>query len=171
MRLLSNHVAIGVVVLTVMFLAPVGLGSGTTRARSGFLGAARADGDSEAKKSDDTGDGTGNGEEAKEKPAKPRVSVDASDTVYGNSKVFSTPAEVDVDKVYAKISEYREISEKSIATSDPQHAILLAKASRKFNCAIRKAAKVGGYDLIAKKGTVKGLESVTDLTVDVIERL
>lgn len=117
----------------------------------------------------DTPKDSGKSDADKGKQEKP--TVEATDTLYGNSAVFSKPSEVDVDMVFEKIDEYRQIKDKGIETSDPQHAILLGKASRKFNCAVKKAAKAGRYDLVAKKGTVHGLADVPDLTSDVIDRL
>lgn len=103
-----------------------------------------------------------------EKPAK---SVDASDVYLGDAKKWEKAAEVDADKVYAKIDEYKEIVDGGLKPGDAKYELLMAKASKRFHCAIKKAAKDGGYDLVAKRGTVKNAGVVPDLTADAIAKL
>lgn len=102
---------------------------------------------------------------------KPKKSVDPADVYVGDARKWDKPAEVDADAVYAKIDEYKEIVEKGLKADDPKYEILLAKASKRFSCAVKKAAKDGGYDLVAKIGSVKGVESVPNITDDAIAKL
>jgi Skp family chaperone for outer membrane proteins len=110
--------------------------------------------------------------EAEKKEAeKPKKAVDSADVYYGDSRAWAKPAEVDPDQVYAKIDEYKEILEKGLKPGDAKYELLLCKASKRFTCAVKKAAKDGTYDLVAKSGAVKGVEEVPDLTADVIAKL
>ena len=102
---------------------------------------------------------------------KEKKSVDAADVYYGDARKWDTPAEVDPDKVYAQIDEYKEILEKGLKPDDPKYEILMCKASKRFSCAVKKTAKELGYDLVAKIGAVKGVASVPDITSDVIAKL
>jgi Skp family chaperone for outer membrane proteins len=47
----------------------------------------------------------------------------------------------------------------------------MEKASRRFTGAVRKAARAGRYDLVAKLGSVENVADVPDITQDVIDRL
>jgi hypothetical protein len=108
---------------------------------------------------------------AGEEAEKPKKSVDAVDVYLGDARKWDKPAEVDADKVYAKIDEYKEIVEKGLKPNDPKYEILMSKASKRFTCAVKKAAKDGGYDLVARIGSVKGVDSVPDITSDAIAKL
>lgn len=103
--------------------------------------------------------------------AEPEKSVDADRLYFGNAKNWSKPAEVDVDAVFAEIEEYKAIVEKGLTVEDPKYSILMAKASRKFSDAVSKAAKTGGYDLVAGIGAVKGVSDVPVITADVVSEL
>jgi len=109
--------------------------------------------------------------EEKKEPEKPKKSVAADAVYFGDSREWSKPAEVDPDQVYAKIDEYKEILDKGLKAGDPKYELLMCKASKRFTCAVKKAAKEGTYDLVAKLGAVKGVDSVPDITSDVIAKL
>ena len=98
-------------------------------------------------------------------------SVAAADVYVGDARDWSKPAEVDADQIYAKIDEYKEILEKGLKPGDAKYDLLMCKASKRFTCAVKKAAKDGSYDLVAKVGAVKGVDSVPDVTSDVIAKL
>ena len=102
---------------------------------------------------------------------KPAKSVDASDVYLGDAKKWEKAAVVDADKVYAKIDEYKEIVDNGLKPGDAKYELLLAKASKRFHCAIKKAAKDGGYDLVARSGSVKNAGAVPDITADAIAKL
>jgi hypothetical protein len=104
-------------------------------------------------------------------PEKPKKSVDPADVYYGDATKWEKPAEVDADKVYANIDEYKEIIDKGLKPGDAKYEILMCKASKKFSKAVKKTAKDAGYDLVARKGSVKGVESVPDITSDVVSNL
>jgi hypothetical protein len=108
---------------------------------------------------------------AGDEPEKPKKSVDAADVYFGDARKWDKPAEVDADQVYAKIDEYKEILDKGLKPDDPKYEILMSKASKRFACAVKKAAKDGGYDLVARIGAVKGVDSVPDITSDAIAKL
>jgi hypothetical protein len=102
---------------------------------------------------------------------KPKKSVDPADVYFGDAAKWEKPAEVDPDKVYAKIEEYKEIVDQGLKPGDAKYEILMCKASKRFTKAVKKAAKDGTYDLAAKKGSVKGVDSVPEITDDVIADL
>jgi hypothetical protein len=102
---------------------------------------------------------------------KPKKSVDAASVYVGDAAKWEKPAEVDADKIYAKIDEYKEIVDKGLKPDDPKYELLMCKASKRFRCALKKAAKDGSYDLVAKIGAVKGVSGVPDITSTAIEKL
>lgn len=108
---------------------------------------------------------------ASEETEKAKRSVDAASVYVGDARKWEKPAEVDADLVYAKIDEYKEIVDKGLKPGDPKYELLISKASRRFMCAVKKTAKDGGYDLVARRGSVKGADSVSDITSDVIANL
>ncbi len=100
-----------------------------------------------------------------------KKNVNAADVYYGDAKNWQKPAEVDADQVYGKIDEYKEIVDGGLKPGDAKYEILMAKASKRFTAAVKKTAKDGGYDLVARLGGVKGVESVPNVTADVIANL
>lgn len=101
-----------------------------------------------------------------------KATVDKKKVYYGDAESFSKPAEIEINKVFARIPEYAEAKKK--AEDDPEYYILLEKANDKFQKAVKKAAADGGYDLVAEKGAVKPAkkkQAVPDITEDVIEAL
>ena len=112
------------------------------------------------------------GDEATPKETeKSKKSVDKADVYVGDAAKWDKPAEVDADKIYAKIEEYREIVDGKLKPDDPKYELLMCKASKRFRCAVKKAAKNGSYDLVAKIGAVKGVSEVPDITSNAIEKL
>lgn len=108
------------------------------------------------------------GETEKEAPKK---SVDAAAVYFGDPKEWEKPAAVDADAVYAEIEEYRQVRDEKLEESDARYAVLMTKANKRFRAAVRKAAKDGGYDLVAKVGAVQGVDSVPTITAKVVENL
>ena len=108
-----------------------------------------------------------------DEPAKKekKPSVDASAVYFGNASNFHKPAEVDTNAVWAEIPEYKKILEDDLEAGSARYELLMEKASRRFTDAIRKAARAGKYDLVARSGSVKNVADVPDLTQDVIDRL
>lgn len=101
----------------------------------------------------------------------PRKTVDADAVFFGDAREWSKPAEVDADAVYAQIEEYKRIVEEKIDPSDPKYGVLMSKARKRFLAAVRTVAKDGGYDLVARLGSVQGVAGVPNLTQDVIGKL
>ena len=110
-------------------------------------------------------------EPAKQEKKKPRPTVDAAAVYFGNAGNFHKPAEVDTNRVWAEIPEYKKLLEDELEPGSAQYEVLLEKASRRFTTAVRKAARAGGYDLVARSGSVKNVKDVPDLTQSVIDRL
>lgn len=108
-------------------------------------------------------------EPAPEKTEKP--SVDSTDVYYGNASNFRKPAEVDANAVYAEIAEYKKIVADDIEPGSPEYELLMTRASKRFQDALRKVARSGGYDLVARSGSVRNAADVPDVTQDVIGQL
>lgn len=115
--------------------------------------------------------GLGDAGAGEEKAPEVKKSVDAADVYYGDAREWSKPAEVDAALVYAEIEEYKQIQDEKLEASDARYGVLMSKATKKFKCAVRKAAKDGEYDLVAKIGAVKGVDSVPTITAAVIGKL
>jgi hypothetical protein len=108
-------------------------------------------------------------EPVKKEAEKP--SVDAADVYLGNAANFRKPAEVDANAVYAEIPSYKKILEDDVEPGSARYELLMTKASRRFKSALRKVARAGGYDLVARLGSVKNAPDVPDITQDVIDHL
>lgn len=105
-------------------------------------------------------------------PAEKAKSSVAPENVYlGNAANFTKPAEVDADAVYAEIAEYKRVRDESIQPGTAEYDLLMSKASRRFYKALRQAQKDGGYDLVARSGSVTSPDAVPDVTADVIAAL
>ena len=100
---------------------------------------------------------------------------DPSKVYFGHCKLFQRPAEVDADRVYARISEYQEILRRGLTAKDPQYHLLMKKATQRFTEAVKKMAKAKKHDLEAQTGSVrkarKKAKDVPDRTQDVIQKL
>src|SRR5262245_13803362 len=131
----------------------------------GFLAASAAPGSGVAY--------AGDGDEKKDDndKDKPKKSVDADDVYVGDAKKWDKPAEVDADKIYAKIDEYKQIVDGGLKPGDAKYEIRMSMASKRFCAALKKTAKDAGYDLVAKLGAVKGVATPPDVTATAIANL
>ena len=79
---------------------------------------------------------------------------------------------VDVDAVYARIPEYRQILEKNLDSTSPRYLFLLRGASERFRKALSTCSRRRGYDLIGGLGSIeiKG-KKVPDITSLVMKAL
>jgi hypothetical protein len=102
---------------------------------------------------------------------KPKKHVEADAVYFGDAAEWKKPAVVDADAVFREIDEYKQILEEKLESSDPKYGVLMSKASRRFSAAVRAAAKEGEYDLVARVGSVHGVDSVPVITQDVIRKL
>lgn len=109
--------------------------------------------------------------EEKETPEAKKPRVDADAVYYGRTTGFKSPAEVDVDAVYAAIPEYRKLLEKELEPEDAEYVLLMTKASRRFKKAVRAAARALQHDLVARIGSVENVDDVPDISQEVIDRL
>jgi len=100
---------------------------------------------------------------------------DPSKVYYGNSRLFQRPAVIDCDKVYAHISEYKEIVRRGLTAKSPRYHLLMKKATERFSAAVKKMAKAKSHDLVALAGTVtkakEKAKDIPDRTQDVIRLL
>ena len=103
---------------------------------------------------------------------KPKVEIDEADIYLGDSSSFKKPAVVDVDAVYAKIPEYKEILDRNMDSSSPRYLFLMRAASDKFRAALEAVSDSYGFDLIGGLGSIriKG-KTVPDVTAKVIAKL
>ncbi len=103
---------------------------------------------------------------------KPKVTIDEGSIYLGDPANFRKPAVVDVDKVYQKIPEYREILDRDLDDSDPRYLILMRAASDKFRAALDAVSEEKGYDLIGGLGSIQiEGKKVPEITALVIKKL
>ncbi len=80
--------------------------------------------------------------------------ADASRVYLGNARLFHNPCHVNSSAIYRQIAEYREILERSLSDHDPQYHLLMQKAAKRFNDALKTMARNQGHDLVAETGTI-----------------
>ena len=101
--------------------------------------------------------------------------ADPNKVYFGNARLFQKPCEIDSDRVYKHIPEYKEILDKGLTDKSPRYHFLMKKASARFNEAVKQMARDMDHDLVAQKGIVKkakkGAKDVPDRTDDVIANL
>ncbi len=103
-----------------------------------------------------------------------KVRINEADIYLGNPDDFKKPAVVDVDAVYARIPEYRQIVEKNLDSSSARYLYLLRAASERFRKALDKCARSRGYDLIGGLGSIeidkKTVPNITSLVMRALPR-
>jgi hypothetical protein len=99
-----------------------------------------------------------------------RGRFDEARIYHGDPSYCEKAAVVDVNAVYRKIPEYREIKEKSIEKDGPRYYFLLLEAGKKFRHALRRVASREGYDVIGGLGAIsfpdREVPEVTDAVID-----
>ena len=105
---------------------------------------------------------------------RPKVEINEAGIYLGDASDFSRPAVVNVDAVYAKIPEYREIVERNMTERNPKYLILLRAASRVFRRAVTKVADQKGFDLIGRTGSIsiegRDVPDITGLVIRNVPR-
>lgn len=98
--------------------------------------------------------------------------INEGDIYLGDTHDYKKPAVVDVDAVYAKIPEYRQILEKNLDSTSPRYLFLLRAASERFRSALDRCARGHGYDLIGGLGSIQ-IDGVTvpNITAEVMKAL
>ena len=103
---------------------------------------------------------------------KKKVEIDEGSIYLGDPSNFKKPAVVDVDKVYAKIPEYKEILDRNMDTSNPRYLFLMRAASDKFRTALEAVSDSHGFDLIGGLGSIRiEGKTVPEITSKVIAKL
>ncbi len=88
---------------------------------------------------------------------------------YGDPKNFSSASVVSAKKIFDEIPAYKQIKDEGLDKNDPRYWILLEKANKVFKKVVKKAAKSGGYDLVAEVGALKGADEFPNLTAECID--
>jgi hypothetical protein len=83
-----------------------------------------------------------------------KYKIKDADIYLGDPDDIKKPAIVDVDAVYARIPEYREILEKNLDGTNARYLYLLRAASGRFRTSLDRCARLGGYDLIGGLGSI-----------------
>jgi hypothetical protein len=98
--------------------------------------------------------------------------INEGDIYLGDPHDYKKPAVVDVDAVYARIPEYRQILEKNLDSTSPRYLFLLRAASERFRGALDRCARGHGYDLIGGLGSIE-IDGVTvpNITAEVMKAL
>lgn len=99
--------------------------------------------------------------------------VDSSSIYYGKKKHPKTPAQCDADSVWSEIPEYKTIIEDELGPDDPRYHLLLKRATKRFQKALKKLAKRDEYDVIGEIGSIKAVgkkkKSIPTVTKDLID--
>jgi hypothetical protein len=97
--------------------------------------------------------------------------VDPDGIYYGSGSRPKTPGEMTADDVWAEIPEYKKIVEDDLDEDDPEYHLLLAKATERFNQALKTLAKRDSYDMLGEVGAIvaKGEATIPDVTKDMIK--
>ncbi|MHC4940166.1 MAG: hypothetical protein ACYTHK_14555 [Planctomycetota bacterium] len=99
--------------------------------------------------------------------------VDRTAIYYGSGKHPKAPAVCDADDVWGRIPEYQTIVADELTASDPRYHLLLKKATKRFQRALRKLARRDSYDMIGEIGSIKAVgkksKSIPTVTKDLIE--
>ena len=103
--------------------------------------------------------------------------VNASAIYYGRAKHPKTPAQCRADDVWAQIPEYKKILDEELTDNDPRYHLLLKRATKRFQSALKKLAKRDSYDVIGEIGSIKAvgkkkkaIPSVTKALIDLVTR-
>jgi len=103
-----------------------------------------------------------------------KVRIKEADIYHGDPDHYKKPAVVDVDAVYARIPEYRQILEKNLDSTSPRYLFLLRAASERFRKALAKCSRGRGYDLIGGLGSIriegKTVPNITSLVMRALPR-
>jgi len=96
---------------------------------------------------------------------------------FGRAKHPKTPGVCRADDVWAAIPEYKKILEEELTDSDPRYHLLLKRATKRFQSALKKLAKRDGHDVIGEVGSIKAvgkkkkaLPIVTKSLIDLVTR-
>ena len=97
-----------------------------------------------------------------------QAAVNKSRIYYGDPYNFKMPGEIKAYKVFNAISEFKQIKEENIKSSDAEYWILMRRANKKFRLALKRVSNKHGYDLIGEIGFVRTRAEVDNITVPVI---
>lgn len=99
--------------------------------------------------------------------------VDRAAVYFGSGKHPKTPAVCNADDVWAKIPEYQTIVDDELTASDPRYHLLLKKATKRFQRALKKLARRDSYDMIGEIGSIKAVgkkkKTIPTVTKDLID--
>jgi len=99
--------------------------------------------------------------------------VNSDSIYYGSGKHPKTPAVCDADEVWAEIPEYQTIVEEELTASDARYHLLLKRATKRFQRALKKLAEREGYDMIGETGSIKAVgdekKEIPTATKDLID--
>lgn len=92
---------------------------------------------------------------------------------YGSGKHPKSPAVCCADDVWAEIPEYQTIVEEELTASDPRYHLLMKRATKRFQRALKALASREGYDMIGEVGSIKAVgdekKEIPNATKDLID--
>ena len=119
--------------------------------------------------------GTGNTEDGRDRGWRDYAVSDGSPTYHGTPQLFSRPAVVRADDVYARIPQYQTIRSEGLSDSVPRYHFLMKEASQQFSRAVRLMAGDMGHDYVGEVGSIEvrrdGAAPPPDRTAEVIAKL
>ncbi|MFB3897037.1 MAG: hypothetical protein ACE14V_12115 [bacterium] len=100
------------------------------------------------------------------------VTIKEDKIYYGNVKEYSSPAQLELNKVLDATKEIQRIKKEKIKSDNPLYWILMQRANEKVQTAIKKIATEKSYDLVGELGYITGFSKpIPDITQSVIDAL
>lgn len=100
------------------------------------------------------------------------VTVKEEKIYYGDVKEYTSPAQLELNKILDATKECQRIKKEKIKNDNPLYWILLQRANEKVQAAIKKVATDKKYDLVGEIGFITGYSKpIPDITQQVIDAL
>jgi hypothetical protein len=100
------------------------------------------------------------------------VTVKEEKIYYGTTKEYSSPAQLELNKVLEATKECQRIKKEKIKSDNPLYWILVQRANEKVQAAIKKVATDKKYDLVGELGYITGYtKPIPEITQQVVEAL
>lgn len=95
------------------------------------------------------------------------------DVYFGDKNLFSAPAVIKRDKVFAEIPAYKTIKKEKLDKRSARYFMLLEQANKEFREKVKETAEKLGYDLVVEKGKIKAEPAMKfpNITKDVIDAI
>jgi len=95
------------------------------------------------------------------------------DVYFGDKNLFSAPAVMNRDKVFAEIPAFKTIKKEKLDKRSARYFMLLEQANEVFREKVKATAERMGHDLVVEKGGIKADPAMkfSNITQDVIDAI